>query len=101
MAGADSGRPQFHDGMIREGIGDRDMPTRKRIEDQIFEPDLIEAIRLAFQWACEALRLQGTSDAFTEIVATKIIELAKAGEVDPERLCSKVLSGLSEGRQAS
>jgi hypothetical protein len=34
-------------------------------------------------------------------VATKIIELAKAGEVDPERLCSKVLSGLSEERQAS
>jgi hypothetical protein len=77
------------------------MSLRKRIEDQIFEPDLIEAMRLAFQRACEALQLQGTSDAFTEIVATKIIELAKSGEVDPERLCSKVLSGLSEERQAS
>jgi hypothetical protein len=72
-----------------------------RIEDQIFEPDLIEAMRLAFQRACEALQLQGTSDAFTEIVATKIIELAKAGEVVPERLCCKILSGLSEERQAS
>jgi hypothetical protein len=76
------------------------MPARKRIEDQIFEPDLIDAIRLAFQRACEALQLQGTSDAFTEIVATRIIELAKAGEVDPERLCRRVLSGLSEERQA-
>jgi hypothetical protein len=70
------------------------MPIRSRIEDQIFEPDLMEAIRLAFHRACEALQLQGTSDALTEIVATKIIEFAKAGEVDPERLCSKVLSGL-------
>jgi hypothetical protein len=77
------------------------MPIRKRIEDQIFEPDLIEAIRLAFQRACEALQLRGTPDALTEIVATKIIELAKAGETDPERLCSKVLSGLSVQRQAS
>jgi hypothetical protein len=77
------------------------MSPRKRIEDRIFEPDLIEAMRLAFQGACEALQLQGTSDALTEIVATKIIELARAGEVDPERLCSKVLSGLSEERQAS
>jgi hypothetical protein len=77
------------------------MLLRKRIEDQIFEPDLIEAIRLAFQRACEALQLQGTSDAFTEIVAAKIIEFANAGEVDPERLCSKVLNGLSEQRRAS
>jgi hypothetical protein len=80
------------------------MPARKRIEDQLFELELIEAMRLAFQRACEALQLQGTSDAsdaLTEIVAAKIIELAKAGEVDPERLCSEVLSGLSEERQAS
>jgi hypothetical protein len=61
----------------------------------------IEAMRSAFHVACEALELQGTSDAFTEIVAAKIVELAKAGEVDPERLCSKVLSSLSEERQAS
>jgi hypothetical protein len=88
--------------MIREGRwGNVDMPTRKRIEDQLFELELIEAMRLAFQRACEALQLQGTSDALTEIVAAKIIELAKAGEVDPERLCSEVLSGLSEERQAS
>jgi len=80
------------------------MPARKRIKDQLFELELIEAMRLAFQRACEALQLQGTSDAsdaLTEIVAAKIIELAKAGEVDPERLCSEVLSGLSEERQAS
>jgi hypothetical protein len=77
------------------------MPARKRIEDQIFEPNHIEAIRSAFQRACVALQLQGTCDAFTEIMATKIIELANAGESNPERLCSKVLSELSEQRKAS
>jgi hypothetical protein len=75
--------------------------VRARVEAQIFEPDHIEAMRLAFHRTCEALQLRGTSDAFTEIVAARIIELAKAGEVDPERLCSTVLSGLSEERQAS
>jgi hypothetical protein len=97
--------PAGHNSMMRWFArafgGAADMPARKRIEDQIFEPDLIEAICSAFQRACVALQLQGTSDAFTEIVATKIIELAKAGEFDPERLCSKVLSELSEQRKAS
>jgi hypothetical protein len=90
------------DAMIRESHwGSQDMPARKRMEDQIFEPDLIEAIRLAFQRACEALQLQDTSDAFTEIVATRIIELAKAGEVDPDRLCSDVLAQLGTPPQST
>jgi hypothetical protein len=63
----------------------------------IFEHDHIEAMRLAFHEACEALELQGTSDAFMEIVGAKIIELAKSGEFDPERLCSRVVVDLAKG----
>jgi hypothetical protein len=63
----------------------------------IFEHDHIEAMRLAFHGACEAPELQGTSDAFMEIVGAKIIELAKSGEFDPERLCSRVLVDLAKG----
>jgi hypothetical protein len=77
------------------------MTIPARVKIPLFEHDHIKAMRLAFHGACEALELQGTSDAFMEIVAARIIELAKSGEFDPERLCGTVLSGLWEGRQAS
>jgi hypothetical protein len=58
-------------------------------------------MRLAFRKACETLLLTDKDDAFTEIVAEQIVELAKTGESDPERLCSKVLGALSDQRKAS
>jgi len=75
------------------------MPTR--VKDQIFDAELMEAMRLAFHEACETLQLGGEDDALAEIVAAKIIALAVTGENDPGRLCSQALSGLSERRQAS
>jgi hypothetical protein len=77
------------------------MPKPIRAEDQLFDHDLIEAMRLAFRKACEALKLGDTADASAELVAEKIIGLAKAGEIDPERLCSHAVHGFSELRQAS
>jgi len=52
-------------------------------------------MRLAFHQACKALQLSDVDDAFTDIVATRIVELAKTGERDPDRLCAQVLDGLS------
>jgi hypothetical protein len=73
------------------------MPIRA---DESYQPELIEAMRLAFHRTCEALQLTNTDDALTEIIAERIIELAKTGERDPDRLCSQALDGLSE-RKAS
>jgi hypothetical protein len=70
-------------------------------EDYTCPPELMEAMRLAFHKACEALQLSDKDDVFTNIVATKIIELAKTGERDPDRLCSQVLDALSAPRKAS
>jgi hypothetical protein len=72
------------------------MPIR---DQHAFEPDLMEAMRRAFHKVCETLQLGDNDDAFMEIVAAKIIELAKSGEGDSERLCSEVLDGLK--RKAS
>jgi hypothetical protein len=58
--------------------------------DQDYPPDLAEAMRLAFRKTCEALQLRDKEDAFTDIVTTRIVELAKTGERDPDRLCSRV-----------
>jgi hypothetical protein len=46
---------------------------------------------LAFEMALIALRLRDRGDLANEIVAQKIIALAKTGERDPERLCDGVL----------
>ena len=66
----------------------------------LLDAERIEAMRLAFHKACAILQLSDEDDAITELVAEKIIALAKTGESDPERLCSQALDGLSE-RSAS
>ncbi len=56
-----------------------------------FQPEQIEAMHLAYEKACAAMRPQGPTDAVNDLVATKIVEFAKAGELDPERLCRRTL----------
>jgi hypothetical protein len=59
------------------------------------EPDLMEAMRAAFYRVCDVLQLScDREDPLTEIVITKIVELAKAGERDPDKLCFAVLADL-------
>jgi hypothetical protein len=59
------------------------------------DPSLMEAMRAAFYRVCDVLQLScDREDPMTEIVVTKIVELAKAGENDPEILCFTVLAEL-------
>lgn len=49
----------------------------------------------AFRRICDVLRLNGdVEDSVTELLVTKIVERANAGESDPERLCIDVLAKL-------
>ena len=50
-----------------------------------------EFMGLAYEMATIALRLVDRDDIANEVVARKIIELAKTGEHDPDRLCEAVL----------
>jgi hypothetical protein len=62
---------------------------------KIADPDLMEAMRAAFHRVCDILQLScDRQDPLTEVVVTKIVELAKAGERDPEMLCIDVLAQL-------
>ena len=55
----------------------------------------MQAMRAAFYRVCEVLQLScDREDPLTEVVVTKIVELAKAGECDPEILCFTVLAEL-------
>jgi hypothetical protein len=75
------------------------MPFSKYNAD--FNADLMEAMRAAFYRVCDILQLSGDrEDPLTEIVVEKIVELAKAGERDPEVLCIDVLAQLETPAQS-
>jgi hypothetical protein len=61
------------------------------------DPAHIEAMRSAFHKICAALLLKGdVDDQMTEIIVTKIVALAKAGEHDANRLAELVLNDLAD-----
>jgi hypothetical protein len=68
------------------------MPIRFHLNGQRIDPETIRVMGLAFEMALVALeRTDGTTNPTREAVAQKIIDLAKAGERDPERLCDGAL----------
>ena len=67
------------------------MPIRPHLNGQRSDSDTIRVIGPAFEMALVALRLTDRGDLANEVLAHKIIELAQAGERDPERLCDGVL----------
>jgi hypothetical protein len=66
------------------------------------DPEHIEAMHDAFRRVCDTLQLEcRPDDPTTERVVMKIVELAKAGERDPEILCIDVLAQLETRTQPS
>jgi hypothetical protein len=64
------------------------MPFSKYVVD----PAHVEAMRRAFYRICDALQLSGgVEDPMTELITMKIIDIAKTGELDSERICGRVL----------
>jgi hypothetical protein len=57
----------------------------------VFDPETLRAMSAALDQACHALKLPDTAARERETVAVKIVELARRGERDPERLCERVL----------
>ena len=62
-----------------------------------FDAETTRLMGLAFETSIEALRNWGVLDPPREAIAKAIIDLAKGGERDPERLCDAAL----KGRQAA
>jgi hypothetical protein len=57
-----------------------------------FEPDDTRAMSQAFDEACVSLRISPTQPHEREVVATRIIDLARRGLRDARALCDRVLS---------
>jgi hypothetical protein len=59
-----------------------------------FDPETKRIMGVAFEMTCAALRLADRDDPVVAIVAKKIVELAKAGERNPDLLCEQALRDL-------
>jgi len=70
------------------------MPINKLAAEAAFGPDEIARLAKAYEAALELLRLKDRDDPITELVAKKIIEVARAGERDPPRICARALKEL-------
>jgi hypothetical protein len=68
------------------------MPITPFLDGFKFEPETKRVMGVAFEMARAALRLTDRTDAISEILARKIIDLAKQGILDPDRLCEQALS---------
>src|SRR6266487_1462850 len=67
-------------------------------DDTKFDAETKRVMGVAFEMAWVALGLTDTDDQANHIVAKRIIELAKAGERNPDILCEKALKGLRSRR---
>jgi hypothetical protein len=65
-------------------------------EQPAFDPEMIEAMSTALDEACRALKLSEDATREREVVAVRIIELARRGERDPVRLRDRVLREAGE-----
>ena len=54
-------------------------PITPFLQGQAFDPETVQAVANALVATCEALGLSDRDDAMTQLVAEKIIELAKRG----------------------
>ena len=67
------------------------MPIRQYLEGHRFDAQTVRPMGVAFAMAVVTLQQRRRIDPLRDSVAHKIIELAKAGERDPERLCDGAL----------
>jgi hypothetical protein len=69
------------------------MPIRKHLTDKTaFGPAAIEAMSEAFEETCNALQIYAGDEKGREIIATRIIDLARNGLIDPTALRDRVIA---------
>jgi hypothetical protein len=70
------------------------MPIQLYLKTREFDPESVRVMGIAFECARAALHIS-TDDSMTEAVATRIIELARAGERDSDKLCDFAITALT------
>jgi hypothetical protein len=72
------------------------MPITPFLDSTRFDAEATRVLSVAFEMVRVALRLADQGDLANEVVAKRIIELAKAGERNPDLLCERALNEIRE-----
>jgi hypothetical protein len=72
------------------------MPITPYLNGERFEPETKRVLGVAFEQVCIALRIGASDDDVKQAIANKVIELAKAGERNPDVLCERVLEDIRQ-----
>ena len=68
------------------------MPIRQYLDEQaVFGPQALKAMSDALEQACTALSINGDARQ-REIIATRIIDLARSGVIDAKALSERVIA---------
>ena len=67
------------------------MPITPFLNGERFDPETKRVLGVAFEMVCIALRTRDCDDFVKQAIATKVIDLAKAGERNPDILCEQAL----------
>ena len=70
------------------------MPIVRLLKGRAFDPESVQVIVAAYEEARQALGLVDPSDPLTETVARKILEVAEAGERDPNVIRQRAMDNL-------
>jgi hypothetical protein len=74
------------------------MPITQFLGNSKFDPETRRIMGVAFEMARVALNVADRGDFANEVIAKRIIELAKAGELNPDVLCEGVVKEFREQR---
>jgi len=77
------------------------MPIRPFLNDERFDQEALRTLGVAFEQVCIALRIGDCDDHVKQAIATKIIELAKTGERNPDLLCECALKDIRQPPEAA
>jgi hypothetical protein len=77
------------------------MATRRVLREAAFDPDAVAVLTAAFDHCVQRLHLRERDDPMTELLAKKIIECARSGELDPIQLCEKALRRIGRPEPSS
>ena len=72
------------------------MPIRSFLNCEQFDQETLRILGVAFEQVCAALRIGDCDDDVRQAIANKIIEQAKTGERNPDRLCERAMGDIRQ-----
>jgi hypothetical protein len=70
------------------------MPIIPFLNGERPDPETKRVLGIAFEMTCIALRAENSDDFVKQAIATKVINLARGGERNPDILCEQALKDI-------